>query len=95
MVAVCGRTTLTPEQQQESGFRQVYPLTALESKVEICIAEAGPCLNNWESTSAVELADPTPAAPCQHKGAPECLKNSFDLVIRGQRILTTAGIARA
>ncbi|WP_395399538.1 glycerate kinase [Arthrobacter sp. UC242_113] len=39
--AVCGRTTLSPEQQESSGFREVYPLTALESNVEICIAEAG------------------------------------------------------
>ena len=42
--AVCGRTTLTAAQQQQSGFRQVYPLTALEAKVEVCIAQAGPLL---------------------------------------------------
>ena len=44
VVAVCGRTTLTAAQQQQSGFRQVYPLTALEAKVEVCIAQAGPLL---------------------------------------------------
>ncbi|UKA53983.1 glycerate kinase [Arthrobacter sp. FW305-BF8] len=41
VLAVCGRTTLSQEQQESSGFRKVYPLTALESNVEICIAEAG------------------------------------------------------
>lgn len=44
VVAVCGRTTLTAAQQQQSGFRQVYPLTELEAKVEVCIAQAGPLL---------------------------------------------------
>ncbi|MDR6506787.1 glycerate kinase [Arthrobacter oryzae] len=61
VVAVCGRTTLTPEQQKESGFRQVYPLTALEAKVEICIAEAGPLLEQLGKNIGVELADLVPA----------------------------------
>jgi glycerate kinase len=61
VVAVCGRTTLTPEQQQESGFRQVYPLTALEPKVEICIAEAGPLLEQLGTNILHELANPAPA----------------------------------
>jgi glycerate kinase len=64
-VAVCGRTTLTPAQQKDSGFRQVYPLTALEAKVEICIAEAGPLLEQLGKHIGAELADltqaPTPA----------------------------------
>jgi glycerate kinase len=60
-VAVCGRTTLTPEQQKDSGFRQVYPLTALEAKVEICIAEAGPLLEQLGKHIGAELADLTQA----------------------------------
>lgn len=62
VVAVCGRTTLTAEQQQESGFRQVYPLTALEAKVEICIAQAGPLLEQLGQRIGAELANPVPAA---------------------------------
>lgn len=57
VVAVCGRTTLTPEQQKDSGFRQVYPLTSLEAEVEICIAEAGPLLEQLGKNIGVELAD--------------------------------------
>jgi glycerate kinase len=62
VVAVCGRTTLTPEQQKESGFRQVYPLTSLESKVEICIAQAAPLLEQLGKHIGAELADLTGAA---------------------------------
>jgi glycerate kinase len=61
VVAVCGRTTLTPEQQKDSGFRQVYPLTSLEAKVEICIAEAGPLLEQLGKHIGAELADVVPA----------------------------------
>ena len=62
VVAVCGRTTLTPSQQKDSGFRQVYPLTSLESKVEICIAEAGPLLEQLGKYIGAALADLTQAA---------------------------------
>jgi glycerate kinase len=61
VVAVCGRTTLTPGQQKDSGFRQVYPLTSLEAKVEICIAEAGPLLEQLGQRIGAELANPVPA----------------------------------
>ena len=57
VMAVCGRTTLTPEQQNESGFRQVYPLTALEAKVDICIAEAASLLEQLGKNIGLELAD--------------------------------------
>ncbi|MDQ0620573.1 glycerate kinase [Arthrobacter globiformis] len=57
VLAVCGRTTLSPEQQQSSGFRQVYPLTALESNVEICIAEAGRLLEELGQHIGVHLTD--------------------------------------
>jgi len=61
VVAVCGRTTLTPEQQQDSGFRQVYPLTGLEPKVDVCIAEAGSLLEQLGKNILQELATPVPA----------------------------------
>ncbi len=61
VVAVCGRTTLTPEQQRASGFRQVYPLTALEPKVEVCITEAGSLLEQLGKYILRELANPAPA----------------------------------
>ena len=44
VIAVCGRSTLSPEQLSESGFESVHALTELESNVEKCIAEAGPLL---------------------------------------------------
>jgi glycerate kinase len=61
VVAVCGRTTLTPEQQQDSGFRKVYPLTDLEPKVDVCIAEAGSLLEQLGTNILQELANPAPA----------------------------------
>jgi glycerate kinase len=69
VVAVCGRTTLTPEQQKDSGFRQVYPLTALEAKVELCIAEAGPLLEQVGKQIGAELADLTRADAAPAKSA--------------------------
>jgi glycerate kinase len=57
VLAVCGRTTLSAEQQQNSGFRQVYPLTALERNVEICIAEAGRLLEELGQHIGVHLTD--------------------------------------
>jgi glycerate kinase len=62
VMAVCGRTTLTPEQQNESGFRQVYPLTALEAKVDICIAEAASLLEQLGKNIGLELAETAAAA---------------------------------
>jgi glycerate kinase len=70
VVAVCGRTTLTPEQQKDSGFRQVYPLTSLEAKVEICIAEAGPLLEQLGKNIGVELADLVPAGAAPADSTP-------------------------
>ena len=61
VVAVCGRTTLTPDQQKDSGFRQVYPLTSLEAKVEICMAEAGPLLEQLGKHIGAELSGLVPA----------------------------------
>jgi glycerate kinase len=44
VIAVCGRTTLTPGQTASAGFEDVYALTELESNVNTCMAEAGPLL---------------------------------------------------
>ncbi|MDP9695688.1 UNVERIFIED_ORG: glycerate kinase [Arthrobacter globiformis] len=57
VLAVCGRTTLSLEQQQSSGFRKVYPLTALESNVEICIGEADRLLEELGQHIGVHLTD--------------------------------------
>ena len=69
VIAVCGRTTLTPEQQNDSGFRQVFPLTSLEAKVEICIAEAGTLLEQVGKQIGAELAGLTRAATAPAKNA--------------------------
>jgi glycerate kinase len=74
VVAVCGRTTLTPQQQKDSGFRRVYPLTSLEARVEICIAEAGPLLEQLGKQIGAELPDlvpdTVPAVTASAKSAP-------------------------
>jgi glycerate kinase len=69
VIAVCGRTTLTPEQQNDSGFRQVFPLTSLEAKVEICIAEAGTLLEQVGKQIGAELAGLTRAVTAPAKNA--------------------------
>jgi glycerate kinase len=44
VIAVCGRTALTPRQAAAAGFEDVYALTDLESNTNTCMAEAGPLL---------------------------------------------------
>ena len=56
VVAVCGRTTLSPQQQSDSGFRQVLPLTSLESDIDTCIREAGKLLETLGRTIGEQLA---------------------------------------
>ncbi|XAS67051.1 glycerate kinase [Micrococcaceae bacterium Sec5.7] len=56
VIAVCGRTTLSQEQLAEAGFAQVYALTDLEANVDICIAEAGPLLEQLGKHIGVQLA---------------------------------------
>ncbi|GAA2137710.1 glycerate kinase [Arthrobacter humicola] len=77
VVAVCGRTTLTPEQQKESGFQQVYPLTSLEAKVETCIAEAGPLLEQLGKRIGAELSGLVPASTAPAKIA--CTKEPLNV----------------
>ena len=57
VIAVCGRSTLSPEQLTESGFESVHALTELESNVEKCIAEAGPLLEELGKHIGVRLSE--------------------------------------
>jgi glycerate kinase len=59
VIAVCGRSTLSPEQLSESGFESVHALTELESNVEKCIAEAGPLLEELGRHIGVRLSEIT------------------------------------
>lgn len=63
VIAVCGRSTLSPEQLSESGFESVHSLTRLESNVEKCIAEAGPLLEELGKHIGVRLSEKS--APTQ------------------------------
>ncbi|WP_104063486.1 glycerate kinase [Arthrobacter sp. 4R501] len=60
VIAVCGRSTLSPEQLTQAGFKAVHALTDLESNVEKCMAEAGPLLEQLGKHIGVHL--PTSAA---------------------------------
>ncbi|QNE15860.1 glycerate kinase [Pseudarthrobacter sp. NBSH8] len=55
VIAVCGRSTLSPEQLAEAGFRAVHALTDFESNVEKCMAEAGPLLEELGKHIGVHL----------------------------------------
>ncbi|BAS11021.1 glycerate kinase [Arthrobacter sp. Hiyo4] len=55
MLAVCGRSTLSPEQLREAGFKAVHALTDFESNVEKCMAEAGPLLEELGKHIGVHL----------------------------------------
>ena len=57
VIAVCGRSTLSPEQLSESGFESVHALTGLEANVEKCIAEAGPLLEELGKHIGVRLSE--------------------------------------
>ncbi|WP_284752970.1 glycerate kinase [Arthrobacter sp. efr-133-R2A-120] len=57
VIAVCGRSTLSPEQLSESGFESVHALTELEANVEKCIAEAGPLLEELGKHIGVRLSE--------------------------------------
>ena len=59
VIAVCGRSTLSPEQLSESGFESVHALTELESNVEKCMAEAGPLLEELGRHIGVRLSEIT------------------------------------
>ncbi len=58
VIAVCGRTTLGPEQLTASGFRQVHALTELESNVDTCITEAAALLERLGRNIGLQLAAP-------------------------------------
>ncbi|WP_457946700.1 glycerate kinase [Pseudarthrobacter sp. alpha12b] len=62
VVAVCGRTTLDADQAAAAGFEDIYALTALETDVNRCIAEAGPLLEQLGTQISAGLAANRPAA---------------------------------
>lgn len=62
VIAVCGRTTLDQGQAAAAGFENVYALTALETDVNRCIAEAGPLLEQLGTQISAGLAANRPAA---------------------------------
>ncbi|GGI00494.1 glycerate kinase [Arthrobacter liuii] len=61
VVAVCGRTTLDRDQAAAAGFGNIHALTALESDVNRCIAEAGPLLEQLGTQISAGLAANRPA----------------------------------
>lgn len=69
VIAVCGRSTLSPEQLTESGFESVHALTNLESNIDKCIAEAGPLLEELGKHIGVRLSENP--APTQDAAQPE------------------------
>lgn len=62
VIAVCGGTTLDQGQAAAAGFEDVYALTALETDVNRCIAEAGPLLEQLGTQISAGLAANRPAA---------------------------------
>jgi glycerate kinase len=74
VIAVCGRTTLGPEQVRKSGFRELRALTELESNVDRCIAEAGPLLEQLARQIGLQLAAGPPGALPAEALPPEALR---------------------
>ncbi|MBT2566413.1 glycerate kinase [Arthrobacter sp. ISL-85] len=62
VIAVCGRTTLDHDQAAAAGFDDIHALTALETDVNRCIAEAGPLLEQLGTQISAGLAANRPAA---------------------------------
>lgn len=58
VVAVCGRTSLTPEQLAGAGFDRAYPLTAVEPDVGRCIRDAATLLRTVGATIAADACGP-------------------------------------
>ncbi|WP_246563907.1 glycerate kinase [Streptomyces roseirectus] len=56
VVAVCGRLALTPQDLAGAGIRRAYPLTEVEPDVALCIAQAGPILEQVAERIGRELA---------------------------------------
>ena len=57
VVAVCGRSVLTPEQISSSGFLAVHALTELESNVDTCITDAAALLERLGRQLGEQLAN--------------------------------------
>lgn len=59
VIAVCGRTTLNADQLRAAGFLFTYALNEIESNVEICMAEAGPLLEEVGAAIAAQFGSST------------------------------------
>ena len=56
VVAVCGRTTLSPEVLHTAGFAHCYALTELESDLDLCMKNAGTLLSDIGASIGTRLA---------------------------------------
>lgn len=92
--AVCGRTTLDDERLRLAGFEKTFALTDIESDVDTCIRDAARLLETLGARIGQEAA-PDPE-PVKHERASQAKHAAtFDLVIRGARILTPDGTIAA
>ena len=56
VLAVCGRTTLSPAEIAGAGLRAAYPLTDLEPDLQRCIDQPGPLLESVGRRIAEEVS---------------------------------------
>ena len=56
VVAVCGRTTLSPETLSAAGFAHSYALTDIESDTDLCMKNAGSLLTHVGALIGTRLA---------------------------------------
>jgi glycerate kinase len=56
VIAICGRTLLTPEQLSEAGFARTYALTDIAPDVPTAIAEAGRFVTEIGARIAADVA---------------------------------------
>ncbi|TFD76088.1 glycerate kinase [Cryobacterium sp. Sr8] len=56
-IAVCGQSTLTPEELIDAGFDRTYALTDLEPDTDRCMSEPGPLLTRIGALIATRLGD--------------------------------------
>ncbi len=60
VIAVCGRTTLTPGQLRAAGFQSTFALTDIEDNVETCMTEAGRLLEQLGTIIGGRLGPDSP-----------------------------------
>ncbi len=62
VIAVCGRTTLRPDEARLAGFQRIYPLTDLEPDPAVSMAEAGRLLEQLGQQIGRHFAPEVPPA---------------------------------